>query len=125
MVCRRGRSLKSVGVQAVLRSPRGHTVISFGPLVTPYRIMTRVIQIAISDYLLVGCDKRSQYRDGVPARAIVEVRRCASCSQISARAHRDLVRPTCHTLPHNAPFIELARALARALFQTLDLTRQR
>jgi hypothetical protein len=48
--------------------------------------------------LFVGCDKRSRFRDGVPARTIIEVRRRSRSSQISAPAHREPVQPACHTL---------------------------
>jgi hypothetical protein len=38
---------------------------------------------------IVGCDKRSEFQGGVPARAIIEVRERAHSSQISAPAHRE------------------------------------
>jgi hypothetical protein len=39
--------------------------------------------------LFVGCDKRSRFPDGVPARAMNEVRERPRNSQISAPAHRE------------------------------------
>jgi hypothetical protein len=39
--------------------------------------------------LFVGCDKRSEFQGGVPARAIIEVRGRPRSSQISAPAHRE------------------------------------
>jgi hypothetical protein len=39
--------------------------------------------------LFVGCDKRSKFQGGVPARAITEVRERAHGSEISAPAHRE------------------------------------
>jgi hypothetical protein len=39
--------------------------------------------------LFVGCDKRSEFPDGVPARAIIEVGGRPRSSQISAPAHRE------------------------------------
>jgi hypothetical protein len=39
--------------------------------------------------LFVGCDKRSEFQGGVPARAIFEVRGRPRGSQISAPAHRE------------------------------------
>jgi hypothetical protein len=39
--------------------------------------------------LFVGCDKRSEFQGGVPARAIIEVGRRPRNSQISAPAHRE------------------------------------
>jgi hypothetical protein len=39
--------------------------------------------------LFVGCDKRSEFQDGVPARTITEVGGRPRSSQISAPAHRE------------------------------------
>jgi hypothetical protein len=54
----------------------------------PMSRFARVFRVeAVS--LFVGCDKRSEFQGGVPARAIIEVRGRQRGSQISAPAHRE------------------------------------
>jgi hypothetical protein len=64
-VCRRGESQNLWRPAKSNDRPRRHTFLVFDPLVTPYE----------NDFMVlaVGCDKRAERRDGVPARKTGEL----------------------------------------------------